>query len=279
MWVTNDTPDEGRLLELILGRTAIDEEGVALVAAEPVLIVARMSRQPSDWALNARVWTQDVRRPIDRPWSKIAKAIHGYGVPTITLDTKSTPHEIACQVLLKCYWHGYIGGDEPALAKAVAKAYPRQVDRIQCVTRAPSSAATATTLLEQLIHPGFDPARGAEATRRYVRRKARIMVMEYRKVESPDRYPWTQIGIDERRYYKLLPLFAQKVNGRYDFDQDDVIQRMKDHVRRADHKREVHALAMRILQDRGFTITAARKWLQRHPHHEAVNAQPRGRRA
>src|SRR6266545_4300632 len=76
---------------------------------------------------------------------------------------------------------------------------------------------------EQLIRPGFDPGQGAEATRRYVRRKASIVVMEHRKREAPDRYPWTQVGISERRYYKLLPLFAQKVNGRYDLDHDDVV--------------------------------------------------------
>jgi hypothetical protein len=194
-------------------------------------------------------------------------------VPTIALDAESTPHEIACQMLLKCYWHGYIGGEEAALARAVAQAYPRQVDRIQRVTRAPSSTTAATTLLEQLIHPGFDP------TRRYVHRKASIAVMEYRKVESPDRYPWTQVGISERRYYKLLPLFAEKVNGRYDSDQDDVIRRMKDHLRQVDQERDVRTLAMRILRDHGFSDAAARKWLQRHPPQEAVDAQPRKRRA
>ena len=65
-----------------------------------------------------------VRRTLDRPWSKIAKAIHGHGIPTVTLDPISTPHAIACQLVLKGYWHGYIGSDEPALANAVAMAYP-----------------------------------------------------------------------------------------------------------------------------------------------------------
>ena len=36
-------------------------------------------------------------------------------------------------------------------------------------------------LLEQLVHPGFDPVRGAEATRRYVQGKASIIFMEHRK--------------------------------------------------------------------------------------------------
>jgi hypothetical protein len=85
---------------------------------------------------------------MDRPWSKIATAIHGHGIPTITLDPVSTPFEIACQVVLKGYWHGYIGSDEPALANAVAMAYPRQVERIRRVTRAPNSVSAAATLLE-----------------------------------------------------------------------------------------------------------------------------------
>ena len=181
-------------------------------------------------------------------------------------------------MVLKGYWHGYIGSDEPALANAVAMAYPRQVERIQRVTRAPNSASAAATLLEQLIRPGFDPAQGAEATRRYVRRKASIAVMEYRKAEAPDRYPWTQVGISERRYYKLLPQFAQKVNGRYVLDHDDVVARMKAHLDRVDHERAVRAAALDVLRSHGFGEEAARKWLQRHRPEEAVDAWPRGPR-
>jgi hypothetical protein len=190
----------------------------------------------------------------------------------------STPSEIACQVVLKGYWHGYIGSDEPALANAVAMAYLRQVERIRRVTHAPDSASAAATLLEQLIRPGFDPAQGAEATRRYVRRKASIAVMQYRKGEAPDRYPWTQVGISERRYYKLLPQFAQKVNGRYVLNQDDVVARMKKHLDRADQMREVREAALDVLRAHGFGEAAARKWLQRHLPEEAVNARPRGQR-
>jgi hypothetical protein len=208
--VTSETEDDdGRLIELLLDNTMTGGEVVPLAAVEPILIVAPMTRQPADWAFTARIWPEGVQRPNDRPWSKIAMAIHGHGIPTITLDSISTPYEIACQVLLKGYWHGYIGSDEPALANALAMAYPQQVERIQRATRAPDSAFAAATLLEQLIRPGFDPAQGAEATRRYVRRKTSIAVMQYRKGEAPDRYPWTQVGISERRYYKLLPLFAQ----------------------------------------------------------------------
>ena len=204
VWVTSETEDEGRLIELLLDNIETGGKAAPLAAVEPILIAARMTQQPADWAFTARIWTQGVRRPIGRPWRKIADAIHGHGIPTITLDPISTPEEIACQVVLKGYWHGYIGSDEPALANAVTMAYPRQVERIQRVTHAPDSASAATALLEQLIRPGFDPAQGAEATRRYVRRKASIVVMEYRKSEAPDRYPWTQVGISERRYYKLL---------------------------------------------------------------------------
>jgi hypothetical protein len=88
--------------------------------------------------------------------------------------------------------------------------------------------------------------------------------MEYRKAEAPDRYPWTQVGISERRYYKLLPLFAEKVNGRYALDHDDVVARMKAYLDRADHVREVRAAALDVLRSHGFGEEAARKWLQRH---------------
>jgi hypothetical protein len=164
------------------------------------------------------------------------------------------------------------------LANAVAMAYPSQVDRIRRVTNAPDRTSAAAVLLEQLIRPGFDPARGAEATRRYVRRKASIALMEYRKLESPDRYPWTQIGVSERRYYKLLPLFADKVNGRYELDQAEVVERMKMHLDRADHAKSVREAGMEVLLQHGFSQEAARKWLQRHSPEDAVDAWPRGQR-
>lgn len=278
IWVTNETEDEGRLIELLLDKTMTGGDMALLAAVEPILIAVPMTRQPADWAFVARIWTDGVRRPNDRPWSMLAKAIHGHGLPTITLDRVSTPHEIACQVVLKGYWHGYISGDEPALANAIAMAYPRQVERIQRVTRAPNPTFAAATLLEQLIRPGFDPAQGAEATRRYVRRKASIAVMEYRKAEAPDRYPWTQVGISERRYYKLLPLFAQKVHGRYDIDQTHVVARMRAHLDRSDQAQTVRAAALDVLLSHGFGNEAARKWLQRHRPEEAVDAWPRGGR-
>jgi hypothetical protein len=278
IWITNETEDEGRLIELLLDKTMTGGETIPLAAVEPVLIAAPMTRQPADWAFSARIWTEGVRRPIDRPWSRLAKAIHGHGIPTITIDPISTPFEIACQVVLKGYWHGYIGSDEPALANAVAMAFPRQVERIRRETRAPSRASAAATLLELLIRPGFDPAQGAEATRRYVRRKASIAVMQHRKQEMLDRYPWTQVGISERRYYKLLPRFAQKVNGRYDLDRDDVVERMKAYLDGRDRVRTVRTAALDVLRAHGFGEEAARKWLQRHQPEDAVNAWPRGAR-
>jgi hypothetical protein len=278
IWLTNESEDEGRLIELLLDKSVAGGEALPLAATEAVLIVARMTRHPADWAFSARIWTEGVRRQINRPWTKLATAVHEHGIPTITVDSISTPHEIACQVVLKGYWHGYISSEEPALANAVAMAYPRQVERIQRGTGAPDKASAAATLLEQLIRPGFDPAQGAEATRRYVRRKASIAVMQHRKLESPDRYPWTQIGISERRYYKLLPLFAQKINGRYDVDLDDVVARMKVYLDSRDRDRNIRTAALDLLQERGFSEDAARKWLQRHLPAEAVDAWPRGRR-
>jgi hypothetical protein len=102
--------------------------------------------------------------------------------------------------------------------------------------------------------------------------------MQHRKLESPDSYPWTQIGISERRYYKLLPLFAQKINGRYDIDLADVVARMKVYLDSRDSDRSLRTAALDLLQERGFSEGAARKWLQRHRPEDALDAWPRGRR-
>ena len=278
IWVTSEMNNEGRLLELLLDGMTTSDEVVPLVATEPILIAAPMTKQPVEWAFTARIWTDEVQRPNDRPWRILAGAIHGHGIPTITLDPASTPHEIACQVVLKGYWHGYISADEPAPARAVAAAYPRPVERIQRQTDAPTRESATAMLLDQLIRPGFDPAQGAEATRRYVHQRARIVVKEHKKQEAPDRYPWTQVGISERRYYKLLPLFAEKVNGRYDYDHDDVVARMKAHLQERDRERAIRTGALEILRSRGFSEAAARKWLQRHEPKQAIDAWPRGQR-
>ena len=230
-----------------------------------------------EWAFTARIWTDEVQRPNDRPWSILAKAIHGHGIPTITLDPASTPQEIACQVVLKGYWHGYIGADEPALASAVATTYPQPVKHIQRQTHSPTRESAAAMLLGQLIRPGFDPAQGAEATRRYVRKTASIVVKEHKKQEAPDRYPWTQAGISERRYYKLLPQFADKVNGRYDYDHDDVVARMKAHLEERDRERAIRTAASissgraalaRLLRENGYNGM--------HPHKRSMRGHAVG---
>jgi len=275
LWITPETESDGRLLELLMDKSVTGGEAVPLAAVEPILTVARMTHHPVDWAFTARIWPDGAQRRTDRTWSTLARAIHGHGIPTITVDTKSTADEIACQVVLKSYWHGYVPGDDPAIARSVEAAYPLPVESIRRRTGAPSTTAAAAMLLEQLVHPGFDPAQGAEATRRYVRRKASIVVMEHRKREHPGRYPWTQVGIGERRYYKLLPLFAEKENGRYDYDHEDVVARMRAYLDELDATREVRAAALAVLRAHGFHDAAARKWLQRHNPEDAINAWPR----
>jgi uncharacterized membrane protein len=73
-----------------------------------------------------------------------------------------------------------------------------------------------------------------------------------------------------------LPQFAQKVNGRYVLDQDEVVARMKAHLDHADQARTVRTAALDVLRSHGFGEAAARKWLQRHRTEEAVNAWPAG---
>lgn len=275
LWVTSAYEDEGRLVEPLL---ASEEQTLPLVAVEPILIVARMTQHPVDWALTARIWPPGVQQTVPRSWRTLARAVHGHGIPTITIDPESSPEETACQLVLKCYWHGYISGAEPAIAESIAAAYPQAVERVRRHTGSPSAASAAASLLEQLVHPGFDPAQGADATRRYVRRKSSIVILEHRKRENPNRYPWTQIGISERRFYKLLPQFAQKVNGRYQYDQDELVTEMRASLNSIERDRAVREAAMELLRTRGFTDASARKWLQRHRPEEAVDAWPRSAR-
>lgn len=157
----------------------------------------------------------------------------------------------------------------------MAFAFPKQVDRVRRGIGGLEPAAAAAVLLEGLVHPGFDPARGAESNRRYVSRKANIAVIEHRKAEAPYAHRWQRLGIDERRYYKLLPRFARKVGGRYEVD-DNAEARMRSHLDATERERAIHETAMEVLQRRGFAYSAARKWLQRHPPQDAVHAWPRG---
>lgn len=135
-------------------------------------------------------------------------------------------------------------------------------------------ASAATTLLEGLVYPGFDPARGAEANRRCVTRKASIAIMNHRKREASDRQAWTRLGISERRYYKLLPRFSSKVNGRYAVD-SVVLDKMREELDGRDGARALRSMAMEVLRKHGFGDAAARKWLQRHRPESAVTAYPR----
>ncbi len=273
VWVTSETPtDGGRLVQPLMSDA---QPPVPLVGVEPVLIIARLTTQPIEWAMTVRIWTDEVpMTATGRPWSPIAKAIRGYGIPIMRIDDASSPEETACQLVLLGHWHGYVDKKEPGLAQAVVRAFPRQVERVRSGTGALDAESAAAVLLEGLLYPGFDPARGAEANRRYVTRKASIAVMEHRKAESPV-HPWDKVGVSERRYYKLLPRFASKVGGRFEVDRQ-VIAKIRAHLDRRDELRTVRSAAMDVLRERGFRDAAARKWLQRHRPEEALHARPRG---
>src|SRR5205823_3459959 len=122
-WITGSTPDEQQLVQPLM---VTNGEMHPLVGVEPFLIVARLTSHPVEWAFPARIWHNIVRRS-DRPWRYLARAVHGHGVPIMTIDQGSSPNEVACQLVLLGYWHGYIGPDETGLADAVAMAYPRAV--------------------------------------------------------------------------------------------------------------------------------------------------------
>ncbi|MGH3190770.1 MAG: hypothetical protein ACRDPY_48595 [Streptosporangiaceae bacterium] len=132
-------------------------------------------------------------------------------------------------------------------------------------------------LFEGLLRPGFDPARGASAARRYVNNKATIAILNHRKTTDGGVRPWEALGVSERRYYKLLNRFALKAGARYEVDAD-VLEKIRAHLIGRDRKTDTHAAAMELLQERGFTYAAARKWLQRHPCSETLTAWPRSKR-
>lgn len=273
-WVTKDTPDDGRLLEPLQDLDKDAKAPMILAAGEPVLIVARVTSHPTDWAMSARIWTE-VTRPTDRPWRVMADAIHHVGIPILTTDGEWSPEELGSQLVLLAYWHGYLGKDEPGLVGALLQAYPRPVARIQRATGVDVQSAAAM-LLEGLLRPGFDPARGAQASRRYVARKASIAVLNHRKAEMYP-HPWEFLGVSERYYYKLLRRFAPRIGGRYEVD-DEVMARIRTYLSAEDLRRDSAAprqMAMEVLEGRGFKRAAARKWLQRHRLEDAIDAWPR----
>jgi hypothetical protein len=223
-----------------------------------------------------RIWPS-AGRPVGRPWRHLASAIHEHGIPILCVDPESTAEEVQCQILLLAHWHKHVGPGEPEIADVIAAAYPQAVARVARATRTPDTRAAAAMLFEGLLQPGFDPARGASAARRYVNRKATIAILNHRKTTDGGVRPWEALGVSERRYYKLLNRFAPKVGARYEVDAD-VLEKIRAHLISRDEKAETHAAAMELLQDRGFSYAAARKWLQRHPRSEALTAQPRSKR-
>ena len=266
--------DEQRLVEPLFPDA--DRGLRTLVAVEPLLIACRVTSHPADWAMAVRIWPSAVG-PAGRPWPKLARAIHDHGIPVLSLDPESTLEEIQCQILLLAHWHKYVGADEPEIADVIAAAYPQAVARIARATRSPDARAAAALLFEGLLQPGFDPARGTEAARRYVNRKATIAILNHRKTTDGAVRPWEALGISERRYYKLLNQFAPKTGTRYEVDAD-VLEKIRAHLISRDEKTETHAAAMKLLQERGFNYAAARKWLQRHDYSEALTAWPRSKR-
>lgn len=223
-----------------------------------------------------RIWPSAVR-PAGRPWRRLASAIHEHGIPVLSLDPESTAEEIQCQILLLAHWHKYVGAGEPEIADVIAAAYPQAVERIARATRAPDRRAAAALLFEGLLQPGFDPARGAEAARRYMNRKATIAILNHRKTADGAVRPWEALGLSERRYYKLLNQFAPKTGARYEVDAD-MLEKIRSHLISRDEVTETHAAAMELVQEQGFSYAAARKWLQRHNYSEALTAWPRSKR-
>lgn len=274
LWITHAT-EEQRLVEPLFpdGDAALR----AMVAVEPLLIFGRVTSHPADWAMAVRIWPS-AGRPVamTTQWRFVARAVRQYGIPVLPLDPDSTSEEIQCQLLLLGYWHQYVGGDEPEIADAIAAAYPAAVGRITRATGVPGKAAAAM-LFAGLLRPGFDPASGAASARRYVNSKATIAILDHRKASGGGVRPWEELGVSERRYYKLLARFAAKTGGRYEVD-EGVLQQIREYLHRRDQETDTRAAAIDVLQQSGFSYAAARKWLQRHDPGQALTARPRRRR-
>jgi hypothetical protein len=177
------------------------------------------------------------RRPTGRPWSKIAKAIHGLRIQPLPSTPSRAPYEIACPGGLEGLRHGsYLSGQyEPALAnrRRQAMAYPRQVERIQasgtpCLRTWGVSSRDRCS--KKLNPPGFDPAqgRGGNPSVR-THRQARIAVMQYRKARHRTDTRGLQVGIQRNvRYYKLpATLCPEESTAATCSTTTDVVARMK----------------------------------------------------
>ena len=57
-----------------------------------------------------------------------------------------------------------------------------------------------------------------------------------------------------------------------------MLEKIRSHLISRDEKMVAHSAAMELLQERGFSYAAARKWLQRHDYSEALTAWPRSKR-
>jgi hypothetical protein len=265
--VTKKTPADQRLVEVLIQIS----DDLALTAAEPILIVARVTEQPVTWAMATRIWT--IRGfPTPGPWrlKGFAGLIREYGLPILSVDDATTPAEAVAQLLLAAHWHGYLRGEEQAIPPALALAFPREVGWVRRGTGSPDDATAATLLFERLLHPGFDPTRSTDTIRHYVRRHASTLVRAYRASEAPS-HRWDDLGINERHYYKLLRKFAAKtLDGRYDVD-ERTIEQMRGYL----ENRARRKAALELLQRLGFGEAAARKWLQRHEIASIKTAKPR----
>ena len=269
-FVTKDTPDEPGLVEMLVP----PGKGLALVAGEPILVVARTTEHPSGWAFVARVWAAEGAVLPPRLWRAESQAVHAHGVPILCLDGQSTPEEVVAQILLVAYWYGYLEGEETALIPpSLASAFPRAVARVRRGTGASGIEAAAALLFERLCRPGFDPTRGAASIRRYIARHANTLVKDYHSAQV-EFHHWDELGISRRRYYKLLARFADKgLDDRYEVN-EAVLAKVLSQV----DARERRELAMTVLRNHGFSEAAARKWLQRHDLSEIATAWPRGSR-
>jgi hypothetical protein len=246
------------------------------VGVEPVLIVARVTEHPVRLAVAFRIW--QVAHSSGTPtWRHgAARAIHRLGLPILAIDDATSASEAAAHLLLIAHWHGYLADDGLATAQALAAAYPREVGWIRRGTGVPDEIAAASLLWERLLSPGFDPSRGAGNIRRYIKRQASTIVREQRDAAQTD-HVWEQLGIKERHYYKLVSRFAEKApDGRYVVDQQ-LLRRLRDHLSDTESSRNGRRAALDLLEGRGFSRVAARKWLQRHDLRSIASARPRGR--
>ena len=83
MWIT-PAADEQRIVEPLFPDA--DEALRTLVAVEPLLIAARVTSHPADWAMAARIWPSP-GRPAGRPWRYLAAR----STSTASLSSPLTP--------------------------------------------------------------------------------------------------------------------------------------------------------------------------------------------